>query len=545
MTSQYRHRRTSVATVAFPVIEPGEIAVNTANRQIAVGDAAGGTTGTPKLLIAIRYFDTTAQYATNDFVVNGTSLYRARNATGPGAFVPADWAMMVGTIDPQYVAKAGDTMGGMLSLPATTPTAGVHATNKAYVDGLVAAKSSVLVSDVPPTPTPIDSTLWYNTLDGQLYIRYNDGNSTAWVIAAPQPDASNYTNMIGSAIAASAVRYDVAQALTDPQKSQARQNIAAAPFDAMSYSGMQVNGDAVVSQENGTTSIYGGPGGTTVLKYIADGWRVVSAGAQSISWAADPAVNGVPPGYVSSVAVWSNALNASPGAGEYLLINQSFEGYRIAKLAWGAANARPLSIGFWARSLAPGTYSVAIRNGGGTARSYVATFVVVASSTWEWKTVTFPGCTDGTWYTDNRMAFELDFTIMAGSNFRTAPNVWAAGSFFGATGAINGAGVDFRFAITGLIVLPGIELPTSAQAPLVMRPYDQELLTCQRYWQKINAIVDTSAGFQALSLVPSMRAIPTITGGGAGFTSFNNSPVALNHYQTTRAQQTLIMDARL
>ena len=39
------------------------------------------------------------------------------------------------------------------------------------------------------------------------------------------------------------------------------------------------------------------------------------------------------------------------------------------------------------------------------------------------------------------------------------------------------------FRITGVVVLPGIEAPSAARSPLIMRPYDQELLTCQRYWQ--------------------------------------------------------------
>ena len=63
MTSQYRHRRTSNPATAFPnPLEPGEIAVNTANRQIAIGDAQSGVVGQPLPAIAVRYFDTRAQY---------------------------------------------------------------------------------------------------------------------------------------------------------------------------------------------------------------------------------------------------------------------------------------------------------------------------------------------------------------------------------------------------------------------------------------------------------------------------------------------------
>jgi len=48
MTKPYRHRRTANPANAFPTpLEPGEIAVNTANRQIAIGDANAATIGIP------------------------------------------------------------------------------------------------------------------------------------------------------------------------------------------------------------------------------------------------------------------------------------------------------------------------------------------------------------------------------------------------------------------------------------------------------------------------------------------------------------------
>ena len=54
MTSRYRHRRTSNPATAFPAtIEPGEIATNTANRQLALGDANAGSLGAPLLLLEI------------------------------------------------------------------------------------------------------------------------------------------------------------------------------------------------------------------------------------------------------------------------------------------------------------------------------------------------------------------------------------------------------------------------------------------------------------------------------------------------------------
>src|SRR6185369_7291677 len=51
-----------------------------------------------------------------------------------------------------------------------------------------------------------------------------------------------------SDVAARAVRFDAAQALTAPQQQQSRQNIYAAPLDALAFSGMQVNGAMDICQ---------------------------------------------------------------------------------------------------------------------------------------------------------------------------------------------------------------------------------------------------------------------------------------------------------
>jgi hypothetical protein len=83
--------------------------------------------------------------------------------------------------------------------------------------------------------------------------------------------------------------------------------------------------------------------------------------------------------------------------------------------------------------------------------------------------------------------------------------------------------------LTGLVVLPGIELPSQARSALIMRPFDQELLTCQRYWQKsyeyatlpgaatIVGAVDFTYGAPvttrlsyAVKISPTMRIAPTV-----------------------------------
>ena len=53
------------------------------------------------------------------------------------------------------------------------------------VEGSGGGGSSVTVSDTAPT-SPSDGDMWYNSLDLNLYVYYNDGSSSQWVQSAPQ-----------------------------------------------------------------------------------------------------------------------------------------------------------------------------------------------------------------------------------------------------------------------------------------------------------------------------------------------------------------------
>jgi hypothetical protein len=51
--------------------------------------------------------------------------------------------------------------------------------------------STVYYADNPPTGVP-DGSMWWESDTGLLFIKFNDGTSSQWVIAAPQPDISTF-----------------------------------------------------------------------------------------------------------------------------------------------------------------------------------------------------------------------------------------------------------------------------------------------------------------------------------------------------------------
>jgi hypothetical protein len=283
------------------------------------------------------------------------------------------------------------------------------------------------------------------------------------------------------------------------------EGVYAAPFDALAYSGMQINGSMEVSQE------LGGAGRATI-GYICDGWKTYFAGSMAISAAVSISSSGIS-GIPSIFYVIVTTAQPSLGANDQVVVYQDIEGYRISRLAWGATNAQPITIGFWSHHQRTGIYSVSANNG---TRSYVTTYTHNVSDVPQYNVVTIPGDTSGAWATNNTSGIQIKFCMAAGAT-PTAPsaNTWFGINYSAAPGQVNAAqATSDRFRITGVVVLPGIEAPSAARSPLIMRPYDQELLTCQRYYERVVGgyrMQSPASGLIAVNLkcVPK-RATPTV-----------------------------------
>ncbi|MEY9428143.1 hypothetical protein ABH975_003458 [Bradyrhizobium ottawaense] len=320
---------------------------------------------------------------------------------------------------------------------------------------------------------------------------------------------------------AGSVRYDIDQtSLSDAAKTQSRQNIYAAPLDALGYFGVQVNGNCEIDQANGGV-LQGVPSGS---QNMTDLWIAGRSG----TWTANAQqVADAPAGYSNSLKVTVTAGNTSPAPMDILYLRHAVEGVRIARFRFGGVNAQPVSIAFWVKAHRPGLYSGSLCTPSQD-RCYPFTFTVNAADAWEYKTVTIPGDTTGTWLTTNALAWQFFFNVAAGSGRMAPANAWVGGNFVAANGSINGAqAATDTFQITGLLVLPGIELPSATRAPFTQRFVDQELISCQRYYAKVIGSVAQQTLAAGLVHTASfcifhwqfpvrMRAAPAVTGTGSG-----------------------------
>ena len=112
--------------------QPGELWANFVDLQFGVVDASKNA----QKLVAVRYFSSSANYVTGDFVVQAGKIYVANGAITAGAFNGTQWTALADSAG--YLPLAGGTLTGKLTLSGP-PTNPLDAATKAYADGVSAA----------------------------------------------------------------------------------------------------------------------------------------------------------------------------------------------------------------------------------------------------------------------------------------------------------------------------------------------------------------------------------------------------------------------
>jgi hypothetical protein len=237
-----------------------------------------------------------------------------------------------------------------------------------------------------------------------------------------------------------------------------------------SFTNRIINGAMMIDQRNNGASVT-----PTTSEYTLDRWQLQRTQASKFSIQQSTTA---PAGFKNSLLATSTSAY-SVGASDYFALLQVIEGFNIADLGWGTADAQPVTISFRVRCSLTGTFGATLINGGNT-RTYGFTYTVNAANTWETKTVTIPGDTTGTWATDNSAGIKLWFSLGTGSTFNTTAGSWQAGVYLGITGATSVVGTSgATFYITGVQLEKG-----STATSFDYRPYGTELSLCQRYYQQ-------------------------------------------------------------
>lgn len=233
--------------------------------------------------------------------------------------------------------------------------------------------------------------------------------------------------------------------------------------------------------------------------------------------------------------VTSGAVTPTTG---YTVIAQPIEGLNSAQLKYGTADAKTVTLSFWARTSVGGNYSICLRNSAAD-QNYLAQYAL-SVNTWTYVTVTVPGRTTGTWLTTNGKGLEVLLAIDVGSNFYGTNNTWNTASY--KVGLVND---DNTWSDTtgNTFELTGVQLEVGSKTtPFEYRNYGDELARCQRYFSRsqggqggtyeIGVALPNLASRVAgpVKFMVTMRAAPTVTiygaNGGVGKVSLYNDSTA-------------------
>jgi hypothetical protein len=200
--------------------------------------------------------------------------------------------------------------------------------------------------------------------------------------------------------------------------------------------------------------------------------------------------------------------DATIGAGDYYQIQYIIEGYDFTNIA-----QRPFVISFWHAHTKTGTYTVAIQNSGQD-RSYIMEYTQNAASAWEKTTLTLENTPSaGTWNYTTATGLMVWFTVAAGTDIHGAANSWISTNDRSTSNQVNAMDSASNFMRFNLVQIEEGRQATDFER----RTFEEELLLCQRYYEKSYDVSTSPGTSTATSMV--------VSGAGATATDYVNVSV--------------------
>jgi hypothetical protein len=289
-----------------------------------------------------------------------------------------------------------------------------------------------------------------------------------------------------------------------------------------------INGAMVIDQRNAGASVTASAVGG--VNYVVDRWGYSSSQASKYTVQQNAGSVTPPAGFSYYLGVTSSSAY-SVVSGDYFGIRQRIEGYNVADLGWGTANAQTVTLSFWVRSSLTGTFGGSLANSAEN-RAYPFSYTISSANTWEQKSVTIAGDTSGTWLTTTGIGIQLNFSLGTGSTYSGTAGAWVGSTILSVTGATSVVGTNgATFYITGVQLEKG-----STATSFDYRHYGTELALCQRYYQQIGgstygvtyqpysmgSILNSTLVSCQFPVCVTMRASPTFVFNGATSTYVRN-----------------------
>ena len=237
-----------------------------------------------------------------------------------------------------------------------------------------------------------------------------------------------------------------------------------------------INGAMVIDQRNAGASV----SATTAQLYSVDRWKAQATANSKYTFQQNAGSVTPPTGFTNYLGITSSSAYAVTSTDNFAL-QQWIEGYNIADLGFGTANAKTVTLSFWVYSSLTGTFGGALNGyNGSTFRSYPFTYTISSVSTWTQIAITIPGDTTTFAYnTTNSYGLSLQIGLGVGSTNSSTAGSWQSGNYSSATGSVSVVGTSgATFYITG------VQLEVGSNATnFEYLDYGRSLMQCQRYYE--------------------------------------------------------------
>ena len=240
------------------------------------------------------------------------------------------------------------------------------------------------------------------------------------------------------------------------------------------------NGAMNVSQRGTITS------GITQTDIIVDRFKLnISMG----TWTIEQHASG-PAGFKNSFKMTCTSPTASPTANQAAFITQTLEAQDVQGLKYGSSSARDMTISFWVQSNKTGNATFTMLQNDNSNKIFNSKYTINNANTWEYKTITIPGDNGGLFNDDNGEGLQIEWWLDGGSTFIGGDETtWRAfdNTYRNPNNLQLGRTDDDYFSITG------VQLEVGKNATdFEHRPYGEELVLCQRYYQSTNRLQASS-----------------------------------------------------
>ena len=391
-----------------------------------------------------------------------------------------------GTTTLQATAVAGTTT---VTLPAATDTLVGKATTDTLTNKTL---TSPVISTISNT-----GTLTLPTSTDTLVGRATTDTLTNKTLTSPTLASANIT----TALTLTGSSGTSGQLLTSAGSGSAP-TWTTVSSDTVGFKNRIINGAMVIDQRNAGASVT-----PTANGYTLDRWAIEISQASKLSFQQSTVA---PAGFTNSMKITS--LSAySITSGDYFIFEQRVEGFNVADLNWGSANASTITLSFRVYSSLTGTFGGALQNSASN-RSYPFTYSIPTANTWTTISVTIAGDTSGSWNTTTGTGIFVFFGLGVGSTYSGTAGAWAGANYQSATGATSVVGTNgATFYITGVQLEKG-----STATSFDYRPYGTELQLCQRYYQLAEgfngyAAVSGTTMYSTMQFKTEMRTNPSVS----------------------------------